>query len=145
MPFKSEKETAYWALLNLEQSLPSEPKNDIEWGTAIYRSPDPKGGYLYDFQWPPYTNSTENSWLPAGKIPEGAEEVAYCHTHPNNTYFSLNDTRLAKGDLPILFFTKKCTVYMVNQTGAYWYDGKTEFANDEQRKGLLWGKYKKKN
>lgn len=138
MSYKSEKYAACYALLSLEQTLPSEPRDDKEWGVTIYRWSDPEGGYFYDFQWPPYTYPGQNGWLPAGRIPKGAEEVAYCHTHPNNTYFSTNDTKLARGELPIIVISMKCTVYMVNQTGAYWYDGRTEFLEESQRKGTLW-------
>jgi len=144
MSFNSEKEAAYWALLNLEPLLPSEPHDGKEWGMAIYRWSNPEGGFLYDFQWPPYSHTQDNSWLPAGVRPAGTEEVAYCHTHPNNKYFSTNDTKLARGELPVIVFSKKCTVYMVNQTGAYWYDGRDGYKSENQRKGLLWGTYPKK-
>ena len=139
MAFKSEKEAAYWALANLEQNLPAEPANGIEWGMIIYRSPDPEGGYFYDFQWPPYSIGQQNEWEPKGKVPNGAEEVGYCHTHPNDAPFSRTDKQTAIGQRGLDRARK--IMYMVTQSWAFWYDERDENISAKARLGIFWGTY----
>lgn len=141
--YKSEKEAAYWALKFLEAKLPASPTRAAEsheWGTTIYRWPDPDGGYKYSFLPITQAFTPDGFWQPTGKLPSGAQACAYAHTHPNDAYFSTIDTETARGERGLV---KEPTVmYMVNRIGAYWYDGRTE--NLEARHGLLWGSFPKK-
>ena len=136
--YKSEKMAAYWALRDLEAKLPSQPKSAAEspeWGTIIFRWPDSEeGGYKYSYQWPLYDAiDPDGLWRPLGKIPSYAEECAFCHTHPNNSFFSNIDTNTAT--------TQRTVMYMVNKRGAYWFNGRTEGLSKSARYGLLWGAY----
>lgn len=138
--YRSEKEAAYFALRRLESFLPPAPESKgIEWGMAILRCEDANGGYWYTFQEP--TKGTAAEWQPTGVVPKGWKEYAYCHTHPNDAPFSSTDIDTALGKKSPY---PRCTMYMVTQSGAYWYDGKFEdqmFARNAQvRYGKFWGK-----
>jgi hypothetical protein len=76
-----------------------------------------------------------------GRLPSFAEEAAHAHTHPNNTYFSNIDLETARGERGLV--KKKTVMYMVNKTGAYWYDGRTEELSPGARHGVLWGEFPK--
>lgn len=137
--YRSEKECAYFALRELERYLPPTPDNDgVEWGTIIYRYDDPEGGYWYSFLNP--TKGRLREWEPTGLVPKAATERAYCHTHPNDRGFSTVDIDTALGQT---FPYPRCTMYMVTQSGAYWYEGKYEdkmFGRSSHvRYGTMWG------
>jgi hypothetical protein len=144
--YKSEKEAAYWALKLLEEKLPATPMSAVEspeWGTIIFRWPDgEEGGYKYSFQEPLYKAIRRDGlWDPLGRIPDYAQASAYAHTHPNNSFYSTTDTATARGEGGLV---KEPTVmYMVNRTGAYWYDGRTEYLAPSARYGVLWGAFPK--
>ena len=136
--YKSEKMAAYWALKNLADTLPETPKSareSPEWGTIVFRWEDlEEGGYCYAYQWPLYASpDPDGLWRPLGRVPAGTEEWAYCHTHPNDTFFSTIDTATAERE--------KTVMYMVCRSGAYWFDGKTEGLSRSARFGILWGTY----
>jgi len=138
--YRSEKEAAYFALQELKAYLPATPDNNgTEWGTIIYRFDDPEGGYWYSYQAVYKGKSAE--WEPRGSVPGGAVERAYCHTHPNDAPFSKQDVDTALGETHVY---PRCTMYMVTQSGAYWYDGRIEDKffprNSSVRYGTLWGK-----
>ena len=139
MAFTTQRTAAYWALINLQQFLPATPQDGKEWGMMVFRGEDPEGGYYYDFQWPPYKGQTENYWQPTVPVPDGTKQVAYCHSHPNNKWFSKTDVLVAKGEIGGLFVRQKTVFYMVNHSGGYWYDGVTKYLLDDQRSGILWG------
>ncbi|MPZ58988.1 MAG: hypothetical protein GEU91_21375 [Rhizobiales bacterium] len=144
--YKSEKEAAYFALKMLESKLPAIPKSAVdspEWGTTIFRWKDVEGGYKYAFQEPYQAMAKDGLWEPLGRIPSFPEvEVrAYAHTHPNNTYFSNIDLETARGERGLV--KEKTVMYMVNKTGAYWYDGRTEELQPAGRHGLMWGEFPK--
>ena len=128
--WRSERHCAYYALRELELKL----GENREYGTTIFRWPDPEGGYRYSFQKPVYAG-TGSEWKPLGKVPWGTTEWAHCHTHPNGSYFSKQDTKWARGEGGLT--GEKFTIYMVNRSGGYWYDGRTEFLAHEDRFGVL--------
>jgi Domain of unknown function (DUF4329) len=137
--YRSEKEAAYFALRELENYLPTTPDNKgTEWGTIIFRYDDPEGGYWYSYQNPSKGGAAE--WEPRATAPKGSVEYAFCHTHPNDAPFSKKDVDTALGKT---FPHPRCTMYMVTQSGAYWYDGKFEdkmFGRDSHiRYGTMWG------
>ncbi len=137
--YRSEKEAAYFALRELEKYLPSTSDNNgVEWGTIIYRYDDPQGGYWYSFQNP--SKGSKREWEPSELVPNGSVEAAYCHTHPNDAPFSNVDIDTALGKT---FPYPRNTMYMVTQSGAYWYDGKLEdkmFGRSSHvRYGTMWG------
>ncbi|HQU84858.1 MAG TPA: hypothetical protein PKY59_17095 [Pyrinomonadaceae bacterium] len=137
--YRSEKEAAYFALQQLSAYLPETPDyNSVEWGTIIYRFDDPKGGYWYSYQ--EFYKGDSAEWEPRGRVPNGAVERAYCHTHPNDAPFSNKDVDTASGKTHVY---PPCTMYMVTQSGAYWYDGRTEPKlfprNSPIRYGTMWG------
>ncbi len=137
--YSSEKEAAYFALRELKRFLPETPDNKgTEWGSIIYRYNDPEGGYRYSFQIP--TTGMSAEWQPTGKTPAGAIECAYCHTHPNDKPFSKVDIDTALGKR---FPYPKTRMYMVTQSGAYWYDGKLDeklwSRSSSARYGTMWG------
>jgi len=138
--YKSEKEAAYFALRELEKHLPATPDNEgVEWGTIIFRYDDAVGGgYWYSFQNP--SKGHKREWEPTEPAPNGSVEHAFCHTHPNNAGFSDVDVNTALGKT---FPFPRCTMYMVTQSGAYWYDGTFEDKmfgrNSHVRYGTMWG------
>lgn len=138
--YKSEKEAAYYALKSLEATLPSTPKSakeSPEWGTTIFRWPDEiDGGYKYAFQSIYQAVTPDGFWQPLGKLPPATVAIAYAHTHPNNLSFSNIDTQTARGERGLI--KEKTVMYMVNRSGGYWYDGRTEFLSPEARYGTLW-------
>lgn len=134
--YKSEKEAAYFALRELERYVPAEwTDGGIEWGTVIYRAVDSAGGYRYTFINPEEGKVREYEPPPPPLSTSGWTEIAIVHTHPNDTGFSGNDKTIT------LF--RKCTMYMVTQSGAYWYEGKADFdgygRNSLARFGTMWG------
>lgn len=145
--WKSEKMCALYACAALEDKLPGpgqDPDKVKEFGTTIFRWPDEEeGGYRYSYQNPVYDGSSHR-WQPLGVVPAGTEEWAYCHTHPNGTFFSTFDTQIALGEKPLGVITMRCTVYLVTVDGAFWFDGRTELAQKKDRFGKLWGKYPSK-
>ena len=140
MAFSSRHSAAYWALMSLVSFLPPTPQDGTEWGMMIYRGEDSEGGYYYDFQWPPYKGREPNYWQPTVDVPAGTHRVAYCHTHPNNKWFSDVDAQVARGEKAGLFIKEKTVSYMVNHSGAYWYDGITKNLHNKDRDGIFWGK-----
>jgi hypothetical protein len=142
--YKSEKEAAYWLLKLLETKLPAIPKSAVEspeWGATIFRWADVEGGYKYAFQEPYQAIARDGLWEPLGRLPSFAEDWAHGHSHPNNTYFSNIDLETARGERGLV--KKKTVMYMVNKTGAYWYDGRTEELSPGARHGVLWGEFPK--
>jgi hypothetical protein len=119
--YASEYEAAFFALSDLKLKLPAKPSNtEREWGMVIYRF-EKEGQYWYAYQPPNLGDTKRQHWSPTGKIFEGAEERAICHTHPNNSPFSPTDIDTALGGG--LFFPR-CAVYMINHSGAYRYNGR---------------------
>lgn len=129
--YNAEKHCAYFALRLLEYKL-SEPK---EFGTTIFRW-RVGGETRYSFQEPVYSGSS-GRWRPLGKIPSGTEEWSHCHTHPNGSYFSNWDTAWARGESGFDYYKRKFTIYLVNKSGGYWYDGVSEFMSHSERFGTL--------
>jgi hypothetical protein len=131
--YKSEREAAFYALKQLRTMLPlvaTSARQFPEWGTTIFRWKDRDGGgYKYGFQEPYEAITKDGFWQPLGKLPTGTEEWAHAHTHPNNRFFSTIDTATAKRE--------KTVMYMVNQTGAFWFDGRTEGLEHKDRFGVI--------
>jgi len=137
--YRSEKETAYFALRELEGHLPETPTGKAdEWGMLIFRQSDPEGGYLYTYQ-SPYKSGLTREWRPKGRAPNGWEAVSFCHTHPNIKGFSKTDIDNAWG-LSMAFPGEKC-IYMINKAGAYWYDGGIEHSLYPRKSTLRYGTY----
>ncbi|TYC48695.1 hypothetical protein FMN50_26965 [Rhodobacterales bacterium] len=139
----SEKRCAYYALKELVLKLPDRPDaaaTTPEYGTTIFRweVPGSHDPIRYSFQKPVY-KGTKNHWRPLGKVPSGTEEWAHCHTHPNDGFFSKDDTEWALGNTG--FLKIPFVIYMVNRKGAYWFDGRSGFQSKNQRYGLFWGAY----
>lgn len=128
--WNSERHCAYFALKELAQKLPhiDAEAGKTEWGTVIFRwvpsgEESPRYGYV------PIAPSKEaNHWNPDTAnvpVPNGTEPWSVAHSHPNDTYFSNHDIEIARGERGSLAFKKRCTIYMVNKSGAYWADGRT--------------------
>ncbi|MEL6522650.1 MAG: hypothetical protein AAFQ66_16910 [Pseudomonadota bacterium] len=127
--WNSERQCAYFALKDLAKKLPHTDANadeHTEWGTIIFRwSGEHRVGNRYGYT-PLSKSKTANRWDPdkcSVQVPSWAERWAYCHSHPDGGYFSTWDTAVARGEQGG-FFPMKCTMYMVNKKGAYWYDGR---------------------
>jgi hypothetical protein len=134
--YESEREAALWALRELQQYVPKKiDQNGIEWGTMIHRGTDPEGGYVYRFLTPEkglvceYVPANPPSWS------SNWRDCAIVHTHPNDSGFSENDKTIA--------IARQVTIYMVTHSGAYFYQGKIEYAcygrDSHVRFGTLWG------
>jgi hypothetical protein len=137
MWFKSLMGAGYDALLNLEKyTMGALTDYSPEWGTVIYRYPFEGGGYGYTYQ-VPYISEVPTKWSPHGKHPymdyDGVV-VGYCHSHPNKSFFSPDDTRFVDG--------LKKVAFMVNPNGGYWYDARDLTVPKESRYGKFWGKFR---
>jgi hypothetical protein len=132
------------ALRDLEAKLPPQSDdNEKEWGTVIYRVPFSDGSWGYCYQ-VPYQSNTVRHWSPAGEHmygEYGSEPVGYCHTHPNLTGFSSDDTAF----VDVGPNKSGSVAYMVNREGAYSYDGRNPEIPKPSRFRLLWGKWWKKD
>jgi len=134
--YRSEKEAAYWALRAMEKHVPAIWDDDgMEYGTMIYRIEDPWSGYWYTFSTPEPGKTRLYEPPPPPGSSTGWTEAALVHTHPN-------DTGISDGDIKIAIWNKY-TVYMVTQSGAYWYEGKPEYEKygkkSHVRYGTMWG------
>ena len=148
--YESEKQAAWFALNELRSKLPelneldiylpeSSKKNIKEWGTTIYKITDSDGGNWYSYHVPYEGEATH--WEPFIKPPQGATDVSFCHTHPNDAPFSKRDRTTARGKDSL--GDLRCNFYMVTQSGGYCYDGKIEdrllIEDSLQRVITLWG------
>ncbi len=137
--YPAEKMVAYQLCTLLTGLLPKEGSADsTEYGAEMFRWQDQSaGGWKYAFA-PITPGKGEGEWEPVGKLPEfELEQVGFAHTHPNNSPHSTIDRLNALGKHG--FIKQRKIVYVVNRSGAFWFDGRSDLLGGDDRYGALWG------